>query len=65
MLLTADFLRALLVITAAGMALLGALYLRRRRMPTMEYLGWWVLVILVPFLGPFLTIVFRPGEPNR
>lgn len=65
MLLTADLMRVLLAISAAGMTLLGALYLSRRRMPLKAYLGWGMLVILVPFLGPFLTIFSQPGEPAQ
>jgi hypothetical protein len=54
-------MRFLLVACAVGMAVLALLYLRRRRLAPPEYLGWGLLIILVPFLGPFLAILLKPG----
>lgn len=45
-----------------GMQILAAFYLRTRRLSLGEYLGWGLLVALVPALGPFLTILVRPGK---
>jgi hypothetical protein len=64
--LTADTMRAILFICLLGMALVAALYLRRRRLSFREYLGWGLLIILVPLLGPFLVLLAAPGKsPSR
>jgi hypothetical protein len=60
--LSSDLMRALLVICVLGMALLAALYLRRREMTVAEYIGWGLLAVLLPLLGPFLVILYRPGK---
>jgi hypothetical protein len=60
--LSSDLMRALLVICVLGMALLAALYLRRREMTIAEYIGWGLLAVLLPLLGPFLVILYRPGK---
>ncbi len=62
MLLASDFMRLLLVLCILGMALLAAIYLRRREMSIAEYIGWGLLVVLLPLLGPFLVIVYHPGK---
>lgn len=58
----ADALRLLLVLCALGMALLAAFYLRRRKLSLSEYIAWGLLLVLLPFLGPFLVILLRPGR---
>jgi hypothetical protein len=62
MLTTPDMLRFLLVICSLGMALLAAFYLRRRSLPLAAYLEWGFLLVFIPFLGPFLVILARPGK---
>lgn len=62
--ITAEGMRALLVITAIGMAVIAALYLRRRRLTTVAYLGWGLLALCLPWLGPFLVILLQPGLPR-
>ncbi len=62
MLLTSDFMRFLLILCVLGMAFLAAIYLRRREMSIAEYLGWGLMIILLPLLGPFLVIVYQPGK---
>ena len=57
-----DTMRALLVGCMAGMALLAAFYLRRRDMSTWGYIGWGLLALLVPLLGPFLVVLHQPGR---
>lgn len=59
-----DVMRSLLFICLLGMALLAAAYLRRRNLSLSAYLGWGLLIVLVPLLGPFLVILLRPGEPR-
>jgi hypothetical protein len=65
MLLSAETLRLLLVVTALGMAFIAAFYLRSRSLTLAQYLGWGLVMILVPFIGPFLTILSHPGRPAR
>jgi len=62
---TADVLRVLLVLDIFGMALLAALYLRQRQLSFIDYLGWGLLAVLIPLVGPFLVIASRPGERRR
>jgi hypothetical protein len=57
-----DTMRALLVGCMAGMALLAALYLRRRELSTGAFILWGLLALLVPLLGPFLVILNHPGH---
>jgi hypothetical protein len=59
---TAQIVRMLLIIIAAGMAVLALYYLSQRKLRWWAYLGWGLLAILVPMLGPFLVIALRPGE---
>lgn len=63
--LSPDVLRSLLFISIIGMALLAALFLRRRELSFSDYLGWGLLILLVPLLGPFLVILLRPGKRRK
>ena len=45
--------------------LLAAFYLRSRRLSFLQYLAWGLLIVLAPMLGPFLAIVFRPGQARN
>ena len=62
MLVSADFMRLLLLLTVLGMAVLAAFYLRQRKLTLQEYLGWGLLAVLLPLLGPFLVILLAPGK---
>ena len=62
MLLSPDLMRMLLLMSLLGMAILAALFLRRRNLPFPAYLRWGLLIILVPLLGPFLVILSSPGK---
>ena len=62
MLLTADAMRASLVMCVLGMALLAAFFLCKRQLSISEYIGWGLVIILLPLLGPFLVILHRPGK---
>lgn len=66
MLLSADEMRFLLAACMVSMAVLALVYLllRRTLTPT-EYFGWGLLIVLVPFLGPFLVILLKPGEARQ
>lgn len=60
---TRAFLLLLLLIMEIGMLLMAALYLSGRRgLGWLDYLAWGLLALVLPVLGPFLVIVFRPGE---
>ena len=65
MLLTREIMRILILICLIGMVLLAVFYLRTRRMSLRSYITWGLLALLVPFLGPFLVILSRPGESLR
>jgi len=65
MLPSPDVIRALLVIGALCMAVLAVLYLRRRELTITEYIGWGLLIVLLPLLGPFLVIFYQPGKPVK
>jgi hypothetical protein len=52
----------LLAFLAASYALSLVYLLRRRRMPAWAYLGWGLFALLIPALGPFITIAFQPGR---
>ena len=61
--LSPDVMYLLLFLSALGMALIAAFYLRRRSLSLTQYLAWGMLLVFVPFLGPFLVILLRPGRP--
>jgi hypothetical protein len=61
MLISPDVMRALLLLCLIGMALLAAFYLRQRSLSIYGYLGYGLLILLIPVLGPFLVILSRPG----
>ena len=62
MLLSPETMRVLLLVGALGMALLASFYLRRRELTIAEYIGWGLLALLLPLLGPFLVILYQPGK---
>jgi hypothetical protein len=55
-------MRLMILLILIGMELLAAFYLRRRRMPILSYLGWGLLALLLPAVGPFLVILSHPGR---
>lgn len=65
MLFTPETMRVLLAACIVGMALLALLSMRRRNLTSAEIIGWGLLIILVPLLGPFLVIVIKPGVKRR
>jgi len=58
-------LRFILCSGLLGMLLLSAFYLRGRRLTFGEYIGWGLLAVLLPLLGPFLAIFSRPGQSRN
>lgn len=61
-LISPQTMRLLLLLILLGMELLAAFYLRQRRMSLLSYLGWGLLAVLLPAVGPFLVILSRPGR---
>ena len=62
MLLSAELMRLFLLLCFLGMALVAGFYLRGRELSFSAYLGWGMLLVLVPLLGPFLVIMAQPGQ---
>ncbi len=60
-----ETMRLLLVASLLGMVLIAVLSLRRRELTAEEYFWWGLLIVLLPFLGPFLAILLKPGVPRR
>lgn len=65
MLVSADFMRLLLLLTMLGMAMLAAFFLRRRRVTMLQYMVWGLVAVLLPLIGPFLVIVLAPGKHSH
>ena len=64
MLVSADFMRLLMILTVLSMAVLAAFFLRRRSLALGEYLVWGLLAVLLPLVGPFLVIVLAPDNAS-
>ncbi len=56
-----DVLRMMLMVCIAGMFALAMVYLVQRRLAWHQYLGWGLVALIFPVLGPFLVIANRPG----
>lgn len=59
--MTTSVLRIILGIDIVIMALLAVVFLSQRRLEWRAYCAWGLLAVLVPLLGPFLVVVYRPG----
>jgi hypothetical protein len=57
-----QLMRLLLAVCQLGMALLAILSLRQRKLPMAAYIGWGLLAILLPLVGPFVVLLLHPGE---
>ena len=60
-----ELMRLLLVTCLLGMAILAILSLRQRKLPVGAYLGWGMIAILLPLIGPFIVLLARPGEDRQ
>jgi hypothetical protein len=60
--MNADVIRVILLVDIVAMTLLAFFYLRQRTLSMSEYILFGLLALLVPLLGPFMVIIFRPGE---
>lgn len=58
-------LQVLLVMDVVGMFALAVFYLAHRRMSWHQYLGWGLVAVIFPLLGPFLVIASHPGERRK
>ena len=63
MLLSPDIMRLCLCLCLLAMAVLAACSLRGRTLSTPAFLGWGLLLVLVPLIGPFFVILL--GSRNR
>ena len=61
-LMNADTLRLLLVAFLVTMDLVAVFYLSRRSMSKLAYAFWGIFALLLPAIGPFFVIAYRPGE---
>jgi hypothetical protein len=62
MLIPEEVMRLVLILCTVCMALLAAFFLRGRSLSVAAYLGWGLLILLVPLVGPFLVILMHPGS---
>lgn len=60
---TTEVLRLLLYADLFGMLLLAVLFLRGRQMSTLGYICWGIFALMVPVIGPYFVIAYRPGFP--
>jgi len=58
-------LQVLLFLDVAGMLGLAIFYLARRRLSWHQYLGWGLVALIFPLLGPFLVIASHPGVMRK
>jgi len=65
MLLSPDVMRLLLLACLLGMSFLAALYLRGRSLSAPAYIGWGLLILFLPLIGPFLVILMEPGTKRN
>ncbi|MEZ0396654.1 MAG: hypothetical protein ABWK53_09535 [Anaerolineales bacterium] len=63
--MSADILLGMLVVFLAILYLMAMSYLRRRSLTPRQFLIWGLVALVLPALGPFLVIAFRPGTPRR
>ena len=60
--MTPETLRIILFSFLIIQFLLAIFYLRGRKLSFGEYALWGLFALLIPALGPFLVIAFRPGQ---
>ena len=60
---TGEVLRFMLYIDLFGMLILAVLFLRQRQLSTLGYVCWGIVALLVPVVGPYFVIAYRPGFP--
>jgi len=63
--ISVDSMRIILLLCLLGMLLLAVSFLRKRRISHAAYLSWGLLAVLVPILGPFMVIYYKPGDQAR
>ena len=55
----------LLVACLVGLAVIAVFYLRGRQLSYWGYLGWGLVAILIPLVGPFIVLLARPGKKRQ
>ena len=63
--ITSEFMLNCVFGCMVAMLVVAVDFLRRRELTTWEYLLWGVLVLVLPFFGPYLAIVVRPGTVGQ
>ncbi len=60
---TGEVLRLILFADLFGMLMLAVLFLRGRQLSTLGYICWGILALVLPVVGPYFVIAYRPGFP--
>lgn len=60
-----EFLRLILFADLFGMLLLAVLFLRERQLSTLGYVCWGIFALMLPVIGPYIVIAYRPGFPMQ
>lgn len=62
-----ETLRLLLIFFFVAIFLVAVSYLYQRKMSLWAYAFWGIFALLLPAIGPFFVIAYRPGEwkPRR
>lgn len=60
--MNAETLRTLLIVFFVTIFFVSISYLQRRKMSFWAYAFWGTFALLLPALGPFFVIAYRPGE---
>ena len=63
--MNAETLRLLLTGYLVAAFVLTLTYLRRRPLTWVQFAAWGLFALLVPALGPFITIMARPGDRRK
>jgi hypothetical protein len=63
--ISSDVMLLILLLGVLGMELLAVFFLRRCRIHLLAYLGWGLLAVLLPAVGPFLVILSLSGQGRR
>jgi len=60
---TGEVLRLILFADLFGMLMLAILFLRGRQLSMQGYICWGILALMLPVIGPYFVIAYRPGFP--
>jgi len=57
-----DFMRLLLIACLVSLAVIAVFYLRGRQLSYWGYIGWGLVAVFIPLVGPFIVLLSRPGK---